>query len=134
MNTSFPLSTSPLCPTCDGVASRAIVLGHKKGNYGRPYYYCQFGHDSVFITWDDDRDISAQNPQCWCKRACRRNQRKTRQPQTRQPEAWYACASGACLFRAQIKIGPHAAELEAAPPSPERPCLEAPSTSSILHQ
>jgi hypothetical protein len=107
----FPLSTAPRCPSCNGVAIRDIVrLGNLNGNGGRPFFCCWSGHSSVFITWDDGRDISVERPNSFCATACRRNQKLTP-----QPEAWYACALNYYGFRAQIEIGPDTAELESEP-------------------
>ncbi|RSL53751.1 hypothetical protein CEP54_010235 [Fusarium duplospermum] len=98
---SFPLRSVPICPRydCRRVAERGVVSrASRNGNVDRPYYYCNFGHASVFVTWDDERGIDARNPLCRCGKRSRRDQ-----SYDSHPREWYACSSGECSFKERIR-------------------------------
>ncbi|KAH7143533.1 hypothetical protein EDB81DRAFT_857036 [Dactylonectria macrodidyma] len=107
MSQRFPLPRAPECPTCHRVSNRRVAKDtNPNGNGGRPYYFCDRSHKYNFITWDDNRDIIAGNPQCWCGHRSRRD--RANGPGLTE---WYACASRECGFRQEIE-GNDIVELE----------------------
>lgn len=87
----FPVQTPPICPDPRCNKSAIIGISHSRGSYGRPYYYCQNGHEREFIFWDDDIGIEQGNPICKCGHLSRREQQAG-------PirKAQYRCATREC--------------------------------------
>ena len=102
----FPLLVAPICPSCRNSSTRDITSPSKRnGNAGRPYYYCNYGHARIFVTWDDSRGIMASNPLCECKYPSRRD--RTNGP---FPSEWYSCGTKECGFRQNIEPDKTSAE------------------------
>lgn len=90
----FPLDPAPICPTCDNSCIRSVTSpSSRSGNAGRPYYFCDHGHQRIFVTWDDARGISPDNPRCRCGVNSRRDRKNG--PVVRE---FYTCATKECGF------------------------------------
>ena len=106
MTSRFPLPLDPSCE-CGATAVQTFVCSfNRKGNVGRPYYVCQSRlHQRKFITWNDNHDISDDNPKCQCGYPSRRNC-------SSETGSWFACSARRCQFKAQIDPSFHVAELD----------------------
>ncbi|KAJ5035355.1 uncharacterized protein L3040_007829 [Drepanopeziza brunnea f. sp. 'multigermtubi'] len=92
MQPTFPLPSRPLCYLCGKPCRDDITKSsNANGHCGRPYYYCNDGHDRKFITFDDSIGIATGNPACACGHASRRG--LTNGPQGRE---FFSCPVGAC--------------------------------------
>lgn len=93
----FPLQTPPICPDPKCNRSATSGISHSRGSYGRPYYYCQDGHQREFITWDDNDGLEQGNPPCKCGHLSRREQQAGP-----IPKAQYRCATRDCNLWREI--------------------------------
>lgn len=112
--TTFPLAHPPKCPTC-GIASRnrkKILAGNPNGNFGRPYYVCEPCKEKgwVWITWDDNRGIYANNPECDCGLVSRRDRAGAKR--TSEGGEFWKCATGKCDYWENVYIEEEAERLK----------------------
>ena len=111
----FPLSPKPRCRRCGWQPKfRNIVKAtNPNGNAGRPYYICVLckkrstqgvgDHYTGWITWDDDRGMSSDNPKCHCGIASRQDKAGS---DTDIPNlGFWTCGTGSCDYYSEFKNG-----------------------------
>jgi hypothetical protein len=126
MTSRFPLPLDPSCD-CGATAIQTVVCSsNSKGNAGRAYYFCQSTtHQRKFITWNDNHDISDDNPRCQCGYPTRRHS----SPMT---GSWFACSAKCCHFKAQISPSSCVAEVDTTSHTWSNPHVEMNTPTSAL--
>ena len=96
----FPLQDPVNCKECDGPAHKAIVQpDNVNGNAGRPYYVCKNPKCEAWVTWDDDKGMYVDNPQCKCGAPSREDMKgKEAKAKKVLGQGFWTCATGRCDY------------------------------------
>ena len=120
---SFPLQRAPRCTVCREYGKLAAVKSSRaaasKDNIGRPYYGCSNNHKYQWLTWNDDKGITLDNPRCTCGHPSRIDCSDKSYGRT----YFYSCSTKECGFTQEAEAPPvyasprsDANELETTPP------------------